>query len=176
VRGPIISSSSTNPNLLHATGPEKQVDLFAAVLETMSSSDDKRLSDSDEYGVSAQAGSLAAAAGMVVDASSRAPPMHSTNPIFLHGTGPEKQVDLFAAVLETMSSSHDKSLSYSDEYGGSAQASSVTAAVGMVVDASSRAPPIRLTDANMLHATGAENQVDLFAAVRETLSFTVPSW
>ena len=122
----VVDSSSTarpireiNEKAVPTEAPKKKRGLFDAVLKNIAASDDASASSSDNNcpddadvpvpGVQAQAGSLAYALGMVVDPSSRAPPIRDTN----QKAAIQKR-GLFDAVLKNIAPSDDESASPSD--------------------------------------------------------------
>ena len=68
----------------------------------------------ETFGVLPQAGSLAAALGMVVDPSSKAPPICNSNEKALSAAAPKKR-GIFDAVVKNIAALDDESLSSSSD-------------------------------------------------------------
>ena len=129
----------------------------------------------ETFGVLPQAGSLAAALGMDVDPSSKAPPIRDHNEKAAPAIAPKKR-GLFDADLKNIAASDDESLSSSSDsddsgpfkrFGVLPQVGSLAAALGMVVDPSSKAPPIRKPNDKALPAAAPKKRGLFDAALKK---------
>jgi hypothetical protein len=163
-----------------SVGTKKKKILSDTVMENMASSIDDDGDSSDfAHAVAVsfrpQEGSLAAALGLAVDPSSISLPVRMASDSPTGSNAPlTKKKTLFDATVQNMVSSSrsvkevtDKEIAVSDLR---PQAGSLAAALGMGIDCSTKAAPIRQRKAMLLPSVGTKKKTSLADAVMENIA------